>query len=129
LPAPCDTSTYSTATIGQTPIPAVDQPVPVAVQITGLAPGTLYHYRIRATHPRAVSKGNDVLVFTQPRFRRKPTMTTRTSPSGLTRKLSRFSSASTRHCCKFFRSWLRCTGRRGIRYHNGRKQVAFVLVP
>jgi hypothetical protein len=129
LPAPCNTSSYTAQTIGQTPIPAVQTPVPVSVQITGLAPGTLYHYRIVATHPHATSFGNDVLVFTQPRFRRKPTMTTRTSPKNLTRKPYTFTTAGTLHGFNFIPSWLRCTGRVGIRYYNGRKQVAFVLVP
>jgi hypothetical protein len=129
LPAPCNTALYSAQTIGQTPIPAVETPVPVSVQITGLAPGTLYHYRIFARHPHATSLGNDVLVFTQPRFRRKPTMSTRTSPRNLTRKPYTFTTAGTLHGFNFIPSWLRCTGRVGIRYYNGRKQVAFVLVP
>jgi hypothetical protein len=103
--------------------------VPVSVLLAGLAPGKLYHYRIVATHPHSASDGNDVLVFTQPRFRRKPTMTTRTSPRNLTRKPYTFTTAGTLHGANFIPSALRCTGRVGIRYYAGKRQVAFVLVP
>lgn len=129
LPAPCNTSAYTAQTIGQTPIAPGNVPVPVSVQITGLAPGTLYHYRIVARHPNFTSYGNDVLTFTQPRFKRKATMTTRTSPRNLTSKPYTFTTGGTLHGFNFIPSWLRCTGRVGIRYYNGRKQVAFVLVP
>jgi hypothetical protein len=129
LPTPCNTSVYTSQTIGQTPILPGIAPVPVSVQLTGLAPGTLYHYRIVATHPHSMSFGNDVVLFTQPRFRRKPTMTTRTSPGNLTRKPYTFTTAGTLHGFNFIPSALRCSGRVGIRYYHGRKQVAFVLVP
>lgn len=128
LPTPCNTAAYALQTIGQTPIPAVGAPVPVEVQLTGLAPGTLYHYRIVAVHPHFTSFGNDVQVFTQPRFKRKPTMTTRTSPGRLSGKPYTFTTAGTLHGFNFIPSSLRCTGRVGIRYYHGRKQVAFVLV-
>ena len=129
LPTPCDTSVYTSQTIGQTPILPGIAPLPVSVQLTGLAPGTLYHYRIVATHPHSMSFGNDVQVFTQPRFKRKPTMTTRTSPGSLTRKPYTFNTSGTLHGFNFIPSSLRCSGRVGIRYYHGRKQVAFVLVP
>jgi hypothetical protein len=128
LPTPCNTTAYTSQTIGQTPIPAVAAPVPVSVQLVGLAPGTLYHYRIVASHPHFTSFGNDVQVFTQPRFRRKPTMSTRTSPGRLRHKPYTFNTAGTLHGFNFIPSSLRCTGRVGIRYYHGRKQVAFVLV-
>jgi hypothetical protein len=129
LPAPCNTAVYTSSTIGLTPIPAVKTPVPVSVQIAGLAPGTLYHYRIVASRPNSTSFGNDALVFTQPRFRRRASMSTRTSPGRLSRKPYTFTTAGTLHGFNFIPSWLRCTGRVGVRYYNGRKQVAFVLVP
>jgi hypothetical protein len=128
FPTPCNTSIYTSQTIGQTPIPPVKTPVPVSVALSGLAPGKLYHYRIVAKHPHATSFGNDVVFFTQPRFRRKPTMTTRTSPKNLTRKPYTFTTAGTLHGATFIPNWLRCTGRVGIRYYAGKRQVAFVLV-
>ncbi len=129
LPAPCNTTVYTASATGLTAIPPVKTPVPVSVQIAGLAPGTLYHYRIVAHHPHATSYGNDVAVFTQPRFKRTPTMTTRTSPRRLSRQPYTFTTAGTLHGFNFIPSWLRCTGRVGIRYYHGRKQVAFELVP
>lgn len=127
-PAPCNTTLYSAQTLGQTGLAAGHVPEPVSVVLAGLAPGKLYHYRIVAKHPNSIALGSDVLVFTQPRFRRKPTMTTRTSPRNLRRKPYTFTTAGTLHGANFIPNWLRCTGRVGIRYYAGRRQVAFVLV-
>lgn len=129
FPTPCPTSTYTSQTVLQAPIPAVHTPIPVSVTLAGLAPGKLYHYQIVARHPNSQSLGNDVLLFTQPRFRRKPRMTTRTSPKNLTHKPFVFNTAGTLHGANFIPNWLRCTGRVGIRYYAGRHQVKFVLVP
>jgi hypothetical protein len=124
LPAP-----YTSRTIGQTQLPAVRVPLPVSVQLTGLAPGKLYHYRFVAAHPTFTSVGNDAAFFTQPGFKRTPNMTTRTSPKRASRKPYLFTTAGTLHGALFIPSSLRCTGRVGIRYYNGRRQVAFNLVP
>jgi hypothetical protein len=130
FPAPCPSTTvpYTSRTIGQPPIPAGNIPVPVSVQITGLAPGKLYRYRLVAVHPNATSAGSELLFFTQPRFRRKPNMTTRTSPKHLSRRPYTFTTAGTLHGATFIPNWLRCTGHVGIRYYAGRHQKKFVLV-
>ncbi|HEY3728761.1 MAG TPA: hypothetical protein VGL51_16410 [Solirubrobacteraceae bacterium] len=123
LPAP-----YTSRTIGQTVLPAVKTPLPVQVQLIGLAPGKLYHYRIVASHPTFTSVGADAAFFTLPGFKRTPHMTTRTSPNRASRKPYVFTTAGTLHGALFIPSSLRCTGRVGIRYYNGSRQVAFNLV-
>jgi hypothetical protein len=119
---------YTSQTLGQTQLAAVNAPLPVSAQITGLAPGKLYHYQIVAKNGPVSSAGGDQTFFTLPGFRRKPTMTTRTSPKHATRRPYVFTTGGTLHGANFVPSYLRCTGRVGIRYYNGRHQVAFVLV-
>src|SRR5437763_15004930 len=65
---------YMAQTLGQTPLPAVKAPLPVSVGIGGLAPGTLSHYAIVASHPTFTTTGPDQTFFTAGRFRRKPNM-------------------------------------------------------
>jgi hypothetical protein len=123
------TATYTAQTIGQTPLPAIRVPFPVSVGIGGLAPGTVYHYRIVASHPIFTTVGADQTFFTAVRFRRKPNMTTRTTPKHATHRPFVFTTAGTLHGFTFIPQNLRCTGRVGIRYYHGKRQVAFVLVP
>jgi phosphodiesterase/alkaline phosphatase D-like protein len=119
---------YTSRSIGQTDLAALKTPLPVQVQLTGLAPGKVYHYRFVASHPTFTSFGADAAFFTQPGFKRRPNMTTRTSPKRASRKPYVFTTAGTLHGANFIPSNLRCTGRVGIRYFNGSHQVAFNLV-
>jgi hypothetical protein len=120
---------YPARTVNQTPLAPVVAPLPVSVTLTGLAPGKLYHYQIVASHRTFPSFGADATFFTLPGFRRKPNMTTRTSPSRVRRKPYVFTTAGTLHGANFVPANLRCTGRVGVRYYNGRHQVAFELTP
>jgi hypothetical protein len=54
-------------------------------------------------------------------------VTTRTSPSRVTHKPYVFTTAGTLHGATFIPAALRCAGTVGIRYYDGRRQVAFAL--
>ncbi len=56
-------------------------PVPVAATLTGIAPATLFHYRIVAFHGGVTSTGADQTFFTEPIHRPKPRMGATTRPS------------------------------------------------
>lgn len=53
------TTSYGTSTPEAGPIGSDPSPHPVSAAVTGLAPGTLYHYRLVATNAAGVSEGPD----------------------------------------------------------------------
>ncbi len=118
---------YTAQTIPGPPLPAVDTPEPVAVQLTGLAPGTLFHYRVVAAHGAVFSFGADQTFFTEPSFKRTPRMTTRTSPSVVLHKPYVFTTSGTLHGADFIPASLRCTGTVTIRYYDAKRRVGFAV--
>jgi hypothetical protein len=56
-------------------------------------------------------------------------MSTRTSPSHITRKPYTFTTSGSLAGASFVPSSLRCTGTVGIRYYHGKRQVAFAVAP
>jgi streptogramin lyase len=52
------------ATSAAVTLPAGDGPVPVAAALSGLAPGTTYHVRVRATNAEGTVTGDDTTVTT-----------------------------------------------------------------
>ncbi len=118
---------YTAQTIPGPPLPAVNAPEPVAVQLTGLAPGKLFHYRVVAAHGNVLSAGADQTFFTEPSFKRTPRMTTRTSPSVVVHKPYVFTTSGTLHGAGFIPASLRCTGTVAIRYYDGKRRVAFAV--
>jgi hypothetical protein len=108
---------------------AVNAPLPVQVQLSGLAPAALFHYRIVASHAGIVSAGADQTFFTEPLNRPKPNLSTRTSPSRDKHSPYTFTTAGTLKGAGFIPVALRCTGNVGIRYFNGHRQLAFVVTP
>ena len=71
---------YNVETVPRT-VPAGDKPVNVAVALTGLAPGTNYHYRLLALHGSSVVQyGADASFFTQPLRPRRPAVKAHTTP-------------------------------------------------
>ena len=60
---------------------AATAPIPVAQTLTGLTPGTVFHYRIVALHgSTVVSPGIDGVFMTHPSKRPKAGITARTKP-------------------------------------------------
>jgi hypothetical protein len=105
-------------------------PVPVSAQLTGLAPATLFHYRIVAFHGASVvSAGGDATFFTEPSKRPAPRMTAHTSPGRDKRSPYSFTTSGTLSGAGFIPAAQRCTGNVGVRFFNGRRQLAFVVAP
>jgi hypothetical protein len=108
----------------------VTTPVPVSAQLTGLAAGTLFHYRIVAFHGSSVvSAGADATFFTEPARRPVPRMTAHTSPSHDRRSPFSFTTSGSLKGAGSIPAAQRCTGNVGVRFFNGRRQLAFVVAP
>ena len=123
------TTAYGSQTFGQT-VPASSVPVPVSVQLSGLAPATLFHYRIVAFHgSHSTTYGADSTFFTEPLNRPKPRLSTRTRPSHDASKPYTFSTGGTLHGDTFIPALERCAGNVGLRYRIGKHQIGFVVVP
>jgi hypothetical protein len=108
----------------------VTTPVPVSAALTGLAPATLFHYRIVAFHGSAVvSAGADATFFTEPSKRPVPRMTAHTSPGRDKRSPFAYTTSGSLSGAGFIPAAQRCTGNVGVRFFNGRRQLAFVVAP
>lgn len=108
-------------------LPAVNTSLPVSVELQGLAPGKLFHYRIVAAHGAVISYGADATFFTLPSYRRTPRMITRSLPSRDRRPPYAFSTSGTLSGANFVPAALRCTGTVDIRYYDGKRQVQFAV--
>jgi hypothetical protein len=105
-------------------------PVAVSALLTGLSPATLFHYRIVAFHGSAVvSAGGDATFFTEPAKRPAPRMTAHTSPGRDKRSPFAFTTSGSLNGAGFIPAAQRCTGNVGVRFFNGRRQLAFVVAP
>jgi hypothetical protein len=108
----------------------VTTPVPVSAELTGLSPGTLFHYRIVALHGSSViSTGADATFFTEPSRRPAPKMTAHTSPGRDKRGPFSFTTSGSLSGARSIPAAQRCTGNVGVRFFNGRRQLAFVVAP
>jgi hypothetical protein len=123
------TPAYGLETFAQ-PLAPVIQPLAVSVQLAGLAPATLFHYHVVAYHGSGiVSQGGDATFFTEPAKRPAPRLTAHTSPGRDRRSPYRFTTTGSLGGAEFIPAAQRCTGNVGIRYHNGRRQLAFLVAP
>lgn len=110
-------------------LPAVSQAESVAAQLTGLASATLFHYRIVAFHGSVVSPGADGTFFTEPLKRPVPRLRVHTRPGRDRRAPYQFTTSGSLRGAGFIPAAQRCTGNVGVRYYNGRRQLAFVVAP
>jgi hypothetical protein len=110
-------------------LPALTTPVTVSAQLPGLAPATLFHYRIVAYHGSISSAGADATFFTEPAKRPVPRMSAHTSPGRDRRSPYAFTTSGSLGGAGFIPAAQRCTGNVGVRYYNGRRQLAFVVAP
>lgn len=109
---------------------AATTPVSVSAELTGLAPGTLFHYRIVAFHGSSVvSAGADATFFTEPWKRPVPRMTVHTSPRRDKRSPYSFTTSGSLSGARSIPAAQRCTGNVGVRFYNGRRQLALVVAP
>jgi hypothetical protein len=122
------TTGYGTQTFAQV-IPNSVTPTPVSVVLTGLTPGTLFHYRLVGIHgSKVVADGLDGTFFTEPATRPKPRMTAHTRPSRDRHRPFLFTTTGGLHGASFIPPNVRCAGQVGVRYFRGRRQIAFALV-
>jgi hypothetical protein len=117
-----------TAITPLTPVEAVA--LPVSAQLSGLSPATLFHYRIvgvPAVGP--ASYGADATFFTEPDRRPVPRFSPHTSPGTDKKAPYTFTTTGTLQGVTFIPAADRCTGNVGVRYFNGKRQLAFVVAP
>ncbi|MDQ6834730.1 MAG: fibronectin type III domain-containing protein [Actinomycetota bacterium] len=119
---------YGLETFAQTLTPGTT-PQPVSATIAGLAPATLFHYRIVAFHPHSTSYGADATFFTEPIHRPKPRLSATTKPSRDRKSPYTFTTTGTVHGARFIPASSRCAGNVALRYYKGRHQVGVVVAP
>jgi hypothetical protein len=110
--------------------PVVATPLPVSAQLSGLAPATLFHYRIVAVPAVGpASYGADATFFTEPARRPVPRFSPHTSPGSDKKSPYVFTTTGTLQGAGFIPAVDRCTGKVGVRYYNGKRQLAIVVAP
>ncbi|MEO6858280.1 MAG: hypothetical protein ABI323_06795 [Solirubrobacteraceae bacterium] len=122
------TTAYGVQTFAQS-VGAGNTPVPVSLTLKGLAPATLFHYRVVAFHGGIVSPGADATFFTEPITRPKPRLSTHTKPSVARKVPYTFTTTGALHGASFIPASSRCTGSVTLRYYKGHRQVGVVLAP
>ncbi|MGI8711597.1 MAG: hypothetical protein ACR2NR_00105 [Solirubrobacteraceae bacterium] len=120
-------ATYGLSTTVTALAPVVASPLPVSVEIPGLAPATLFHYRIVAYHGSLASVGADATFFTQPDRRPSPRFSPRTTPGKDGKAPYSFTTSGTLTGASFIPAVYRCTGKVGVRFYNGKRQLAVVV--
>jgi hypothetical protein len=73
--------------------------------------------------------GGDATFFTEPAKRPVPKMTAHTSPGHDRRSPYSFTTSGSLGGAGFIPAAQRCTGNVGVRFYNGRRQLAFVVAP
>ena len=75
----------------------------------------------------ATSVGNDATFFTEPARRPVPRFSSHTAPGSDKKSPYAFSTTGTLAGASFIPAVDRCTGKVGVRYYNGRRQLAVVV--
>jgi len=123
------TTSYGVSTTSQA-VPDSPTPVPVSVPLSGLAPLTLFHYRIVAYHGgRSIGAGADGTFFTEPATRLAPNLRTKTTPSKVKKSPFAFTTYGALKGNPVVPVNLRCTGNATINYYRGKIRTAHALVP
>jgi phosphodiesterase/alkaline phosphatase D-like protein len=123
----------STAYAAQTPLQTVANsatPVPVSTALGGLAPLTLFHYRIVAFHSGAsIGAGADGTFFTEPAKPLAPNLSTKTTPKQDKKSPFAFTTNGTLRGNAVVPPTLRCVGNATVNYYSGKTRTAHVLAP
>ena len=123
------TVSYGYSVFGGT-VPGKSAPVTVSWSLQGLAPGTVFHYRIVASHGGAfTSFGEDGFFMTFPARRPVPGMRARTRPHHARRRPYVFTTSGRISHPSWMPNRFVCSGSVTIRFFRGRRRVAFSLVP
>jgi hypothetical protein len=124
------TATYGLQTAIAPLTPVTATALPVSAQLFGLAPATLFHYRIVAVPAVGpASYGADATFFTEPDRRPVPRFSPHTSPGSDKQAPYTFTTTGTLRGASFIPAVNRCAGKVGVRYFNGTRQLAIVVAP
>jgi hypothetical protein len=117
----------------QTPVAdvtAATTPTPVSYTLTGLAPGTTFHYRLVASHAGSpLEPGADQAFTTVPLVRFGAKLTASTTPRRARHKPYLFATSGSVVPGVALPPGVGCTGVVTVRFSLGRKAVAFRAVP
>ncbi|MEO8966494.1 MAG: fibronectin type III domain-containing protein [Solirubrobacteraceae bacterium] len=120
-------TTYGSQTIPAQPLAAVPTSLPVSTVLSGLAPGTLFHYRLVAYHGGGItSAGADATFFTEPSTRPTPRLSLHTSPSRDRRKPYTFTTTGKLSGANSIPATSKCSGIASLKYYLGRKKIGRV---
>lgn len=122
------TSSYGMETFGGTIAPG-SSTVNVASQLQGLEPGTIFHYRVVATHGgTTASYGDDATFMTYPSPRPVPGVRAQTKPRFAARRPYVLTTTGSVRIPARIPSVYGCNGNVEVRFFDGRRQVAFTFV-
>jgi hypothetical protein len=122
------TSAYGLQTAPAT-VPAGSAPVPVSTQLSGLAPGTVFHYRIVASHGHFASYGADATLVTLPLRQQRSRVKARTSPRRSHRRPHIFTTTGSVTGGSRLPAQARCQGSVAVGFIWRGRRLAFRLVP
>ena len=118
------TTAYGAQTFGQV-IPTSLTPTAVSVQLTGLEPGQMFHYRLVGLHNgHVVSDGSDATFFTEPATRAKTRISAHTRPGRDRHAPFVFTTHGTIRGGSSMPATVRCTGTVRVRYFRGRHRIS-----
>jgi phosphodiesterase/alkaline phosphatase D-like protein len=105
-------------------------PVPVSAALSGLAPLTLFHYRIVAYHSgTSIGAGADGTFFTEPTKPLAPNLRTKTTPPQDKKSPYAFTTYGSLRGNAVVPPTLRCVGNATVNYYSGKIRTAHVLAP
>lgn len=121
------TPSYGQQTAAQT-IAAVSTPQNVAWSLQGLlAPGTIYHYRLVASHASAISSGADGQFMTFPSPRPIPAVRASTKPGRIRHRPFAFTTSGTVAGPSWIPGQYACQGILTMRFFRGTREVGFTI--
>ncbi|MGH2869472.1 MAG: fibronectin type III domain-containing protein [Solirubrobacteraceae bacterium] len=124
------TTNYGVETVPAQPLAKVATSLPVSATLAGLAPATLFHYRIVAFHNGNVtSTGADATFFTEPARRPNPRLSAKTSPGRDRHRPYAFSTSGTIGGASFIPAASRCSGTVKVGYFLGKRRIGTVVAP
>jgi len=120
-------SGYGSQTIPAQMLAAVTTSLPVSTVLSGLTPGTLFHYRLVAFHGDNISSaGADATFFTEPSIRPKPRLNVHSSPSRDRRRPYAFTTTGRLTGANNIPSTSKCSGTATLKYYIGRRKIGSV---
>jgi hypothetical protein len=124
------TTNYGVETVPAQPLAKVVTSLPVSATLTGLAPATLFHYRIVAFHNGNVtSTGADATFFTEPDRRPTPRLSAKTTPGRDRHRPYAYSTSGTIGGASFIPAASRCSGTVKLGYFLGKRRIGTVVAP